>query len=415
MKLEDLAAPLDMTPVSVQNVKRIMPAWNKKFEDWGEQVEESIEKRISLEIEKIDPSMLASVRIDRRITGKSLSDGTYYPGQLLEVENAVRIVRIFDTPVTIYSPGDKETFIPASIEGVTFDGNKVTVPTNPRIEYFKFTSYIQLSSDITNLGKTLEYELVAYTTHSIDVGSVFVPITPTLAPPGAVQDLDFGLFIGAANMAAKYPQEFMNWAKNGEEVAIQMTGLGDVVFRIVAVQQYDTTAGGKCGLVLQSKTLFTEFTTDENTNLSLFPANWQAAIVQCLVPMLSGSSSSGATIPAITTTAAKVFRPSRAEIAGKIHTGEGHTNGCYDDVGSQYPYWANHNTASDRIMKTLAGEPHSYVLRQRTSSMKRSSALWDYYSEYGEVSTEGEFTTDASTELMGLYRPLCFCIGDSTV
>lgn len=402
-----------ITPVSVQNVKALMPGWNKKFDDWGQKVEESIDKRISVEIGKIDPSALASIRIDRHVTGKCLPDGTYYPGQRLEVENTVRIVRIFDTDVTIYSPSDKETFVQG--DGFTVKDNKIVIPPDPRVEYFKFTSYIQLPSDLAYLGQTLEYELVAFTTHSIDVASLFVTMSDTIKPSMSLADMDLSILSGVGNVAAKYPQQFMEWATTGEQITIPVIGYGDQKFRVVAIQHYDTVAGGKCGLVLQSVNAFkfdiTNIDISQPTLLnSLFTNQWRNLVTEVKIPKYIGESSSAV----LSTVNAWVFAPSRAELMGPYDAGNPAHSPCLDKEGTQQAYWASHTTAQDRIRNDAStGSPTAYTCR---SQIKDAWVYMGPVDEGGSFSASGYFVNKAfSEDKTATHWPLTICIGDSNV
>lgn len=390
---------LDVTPVSVQNVKALMPEWNRKFDEWGENVEASINEKIQVEIAKIDPDSLIAVRAERVIMTPPFTDNKYYPAQEIEIVTYVRLVRIFATEVEMYSVHENETFLEG--DGYTVRDGKVYIPAEPRNTYVKVYSKYQIPVDSSYWDKVIELEAVFVSDRSIDVASAYFPMVKDPTDIGNLSELSITQFQSVANMAAANPSLFMSLATQGKTININWTGIGEIPCRIVGVGHYQTPDGGRSGFTLQPTVIpFTEsspyssssryecyntckFASEEDNYISKYlPVEWRKIIQQVLIVVANRDGVQDASYPS------KIFPPSVTEM--------GITYSNTFKCGSLLPYWASHSTQTDRILNIkTSSSPGQWVLRDVTKAASYPVVVY----------TDGSITAWTSTLEPTGYAP----------
>ena len=192
----------------------------------------------------------------------------------------------------------------------------------------------------------------------------------------------------------------------GDEITFNLKDGNPLTMQIVGFNHDDLSDGsGKAGITFGMKNLYysTYQMNSSNTNVggwdeckmrtetmqTLF--NNLPDELQAVIKTVDKKATNGSKSTSITTSQDKLWLYSEVELDGTTESG-------YKDEGTQYEYWASHNTDSDRIKKLNNGTGSANIYWLRSPSTSNSTHFRLVYSG-GNV-----YDRDASNS-----RGLCFC------
>lgn len=386
---------LSKTPVSVSNIKNgLLP-----------EIDARIEKRVA-EI-AVDPSKIVNIKISKRILSARTSNGGWGLGDVVELETTVRLVRNVLQKITVFPLlGEIEKFQKGEGYALNEQGQAV-IPEEPQNTSVIIKSKLTIPLDISYMGSTISAESVIIGTTQVDSATVDVAVQADINPE-IIPTLSVEQWRTYGNLAAVHPEYFARWTTMKQPFKINFTGVGEVPMQVVAIGQYDITGGtGKCGFVIQPMCIPFKHKMNETSTskdgyaasymfkqqstllTTYFPEEWQNLIETVQIPYTKTETADAVMM------SAKLFPASEMEVFGVSANSR-------KPAGTQFAYWAEHNTNQDRILKDNLGEGTAqyWWLRDVSSS-----------TYFVSVNTSGAVNHGNASNEFG--APLCFCIGKS--